>query len=1159
MIAHNWYYINALKTGYTNPISLHPFFFSRWSFEKGIPDNVDLGSSESIICDRKSSYDETDGYKPLVYERMWADCMQVIHYKQDKNAYSTYRILRGKSVSQAKKSDTYFSEGRSIVEGGEAIFSFMPDKKIEPEFSKLVDDFKPLGVVYPFDETPDNCPQDCGRTVTCPNEVCEPWEFEAGTCDADCSDAPSDYKMKLPLQFWVSEIQDLKDNPEGYCITKERFQEQINWKIYNSNDYLETSSDSDFSNISTKALCAFAHPGEQANCPSGSICGYNCECLAFSDFEKIPGLLDKAVEQGVSIAGEDFYRSLKNFVDKDLDTFPAGEIEGTDCDDSNTMINPAAADVCDGIDNDCNGVVDESFGGSAGSACDKSVWVCKELEPSFKKLDALTGEVAIGCLSTFCYHDKGDEKTKYGRTMFCDYSVLEEGPKSVPYYIYVCDPQDPSDECKLALQSSFEICTNKEDVYAGVCADGRDNDCDELIDSKDPDCFTCNPKTDAVDRCRLIEKKWCTENPDTSEAELVTDGYCGPDACGLVDSSCAQGAEVCAEGAKSCGKGCLPGACDIFANKTCNGNGVWVDEGYADSCGKRDAMISTQCEEGACDYVNRMTCKGELWLMDAQHHCGEARTCGDKYNSDCNGQCEPGACDTQRNKHCTAAKSWSSSDYCENCGYTDSTCGVQPCKEGSCDYNAKKYCEGGVWVVAASDSQYCSRCNPNNNPAAVDPNYICNARPCVKTSDNEAQCGDGLDEDCDGMTDCEDAGDCPANLEICINPPCVNGVIRSCGTDAGLCDFGTQTCANTQWGSCVGGMQPKSEICNSFDDNCDGSVDEGCGDCGAGELRVCSQSIGQCGTGVQQCNPTTGLWSLCYGSSFTAPSTAELCDGVDNNCDGNVDEGCTCNPGATQKCGSAVGECRQGNQTCVASQWGTCTGGKGKLPEICDDGKDNDCDGFADKADSDCTSGLGNALAPTCYDALQNQGETGIDCGGPCEICNAVTCNDRKQNGDEEGLDCGGSSCPPCKGAAPKPKEAAPAESECGNAICEDGEDEAVCPDDCAAAEEPAGFPLGKIIMAILFLSVLGLGGLAVYRNVKAGRKPLDFTPLREMFGKKKSVPQQPLFAQQPKSSAGAPSSKPPLQPAREGRKRIKSLEDEELEKSFKESEKMFK
>lgn len=51
------------------------------------------------------------------------------------------------------------------------------------------------------------------------------------------------------------------------------------------------------------------------------------------------------------------------------------------------------------------------------------------------------------------------------------------------------------------------------------------------------------------------------------------------------------------------------------------------------------------------------------------------------------------------------------------------------------------------------------------------------------------------------------------------------------------------------------------------------------------------------------------------------------------------------------------------------------------------------------------------ALTPTCSDGILNQGETGIDCGGPCPSC--PTCSDGIQNQGEYGIDCGG-PCPSC-------------------------------------------------------------------------------------------------------------------------------------------------
>jgi hypothetical protein len=59
-----------------------------------------------------------------------------------------------------------------------------------------------------------------------------------------------------------------------------------------------------------------------------------------------------------------------------------------------------------------------------------------------------------------------------------------------------------------------------------------------------------------------------------------------------------------------------------------------------------------------------------------------------------------------------------------------------------------------------------------------------------------------------------------------------------------------------------------------------------------------------------------------------------------------------------------------------------------------------------------CTGTLGNA---TCSDGIQNQGETGVDCGGPCSAC--ATCTDGIQNQGETGVDCGG-PCAACSGGA---------------------------------------------------------------------------------------------------------------------------------------------
>mgnify|MGYP000976190721 CR=1 FL=1 len=85
---------------------------------------------------------------------------------------------------------------------------------------------------------------------------------------------------------------------------------------------------------------------------------------------------------------------------------------------------------------------------------------------------------------------------------------------------------------------------------------------------------------------------------------------------------------------------------------------------------------------------------------------------------------------------------------------------------------------------------------------------------------------------------------------------------------------------------------------------------------------------------------------------------AERCDnGVDDDCNGFVDEGCGCTPGAVQSCFAGppgrrgVGACRDGAQTCeMSGRWGPCFGGILPRADICN-GVDNLCNGCSQQND----------------------------------------------------------------------------------------------------------------------------------------------------------------------------------------------------------------
>ncbi|MFL5319407.1 MAG: hypothetical protein ACJ790_07100 [Myxococcaceae bacterium] len=73
-------------------------------------------------------------------------------------------------------------------------------------------------------------------------------------------------------------------------------------------------------------------------------------------------------------------------------------------------------------------------------------------------------------------------------------------------------------------------------------------------------------------------------------------------------------------------------------------------------------------------------------------------------------------------------------------------------------------------------------------------------------------------------------------------PPCPIGTSRSCysgptGTEGvGACHGGAQQCSASGWSNCEGEVIPKLEACNGLDDDCEGHVDEGCPVAGALKL-----------------------------------------------------------------------------------------------------------------------------------------------------------------------------------------------------------------------------------------------------------------------------------------------------------------------------------
>ncbi len=602
--------------------------------------------------------------------------------------------------------------------------------------------------------------------------------------------------------------------------------------------------------------------------------------------------------------------------------------------------------------------VTDNEGSTLGTACVPDSGVC------CLDLDGDDAGIGVQCTAYDC--DENDETIHEGaleicdnRDNNCDTQIDEPWPlRGTPCYdgigqcqdsgTYICNPADPLGDL---------VCTAKaKDPQPEIC-DGLDNDCngqtdnhpDGLWDDKGTLCET------GVGQCRRTGAKVC--DPDNPT---------GPTICSapVVDPQ----PELCNG---------LDDDCDEVVDNNLTPN----------PCPK---------QEGVCAGSERV-CMGELgWSLCGPTEYGPffeptEQTC-DGMDNDCDGQADNipvgirPLCPNQYGVCLGAVKSCDS-----NTGnWLDCTAAeygplYEEGKETLCD-GKDNNCDGAVDNIAYEDRPYC----PKQAGVCAGSRTICeNGAPKECTAAEyfdhnnqyqvtETKC-DGLDNDCDGTTD----NVVPSAAELCENQTgvclgavkrCVDGAFVPCTAE----DYLLHDAAYQD------GVE---SACDGKDNNCDGLNDNITEE----NRQPCAKQEGVCAGSKKTC--VGGAWVECTDQTYLNHNNAyqvgdeTLCDNLDNNCNGTVDDiAASLRP----LCENQTGACAGAMRRCIAGQWQTaCTAAEyleanaayESGEETKCDGIDNNCDGTTDNIAFEdrplCTKQEG-----VCVGARQTcSGGQWVDCG----------------------------------------------------------------------------------------------------------------------------------------------------------------------------------
>ncbi len=712
---------------------------------------------------------------------------------------------------------------------------------------------------------------------------------------------------------------------------------------------------------------------------------------------------------------------------------PPGYVaDATDCDDTRAIVFPGAPEVCDALDNDCDGTVDGP------GALDAATWYADGDGDTFGDPDT----TQLECVQPSGYVDNAldcddgsatvnpdaDEVCGDGIDNDCD--TLVDDPSATDAATWYRDadgdsygdPGVPQLACTQppGFVADDTDCDDASNVVspAGdeVCGDGVDNDCDMLVD--DPS---------AVDAAT-----WFADaDNDGFGDETVTEVACTPPP-GFValSTDCDDGAPAVNPSVdEACGDG-IDNDCDtLIDDSTAFDARPW----YADSDG--DTYGDADVSEVACTApVGFVADATDCDDQDSQVNPAADEECDDGIDNDCDTRIDdPTASDARTwyadrdddtfgNRDvtevaCTRPEGFvAMADDCD-----DQSPAVNPAADEECDgidndcdtrIDDPTAVDARVWHEDADGDDY-GNASVTVVACTQPTGFVLDETDCddQRTAVNPGmpeRCGNGLDDDCDGGVDV-DASDAPtwyrdADGDDYGDPGLT---VRECARPAGFVDN------DLDCDDAAAMVNPGvAEVCNAIDDDCDGTTDLNVASAPTWYRDRDADGFGDDASTVRQCDAPAGYAGVggdCDDAAeLVNPGQAEVCDeaDVDENCNGEAEE-----PGAVGESTFYVDDDGDGygGQSILAcdridglvSEPGDCNDADDVVfpgaPEDCSDRRDTNCDGRSGNDDND---GDGAAFCDDCDDADPDRYPDAD------EICDGI------DNDCDEGIDVDATDAP---------------------------------------------------------------------------------------------------------------------------------------------------